>query len=200
MSNTQELMTFASAVVRKPAVIGAIAPSSATLAQRLAEVVPSHGAPTVVELGPGTGPVSAAIAARLPVHGRAVAVEIEPGLVDYLHRTRPELEVVHGDAAELHEVLAAAGIDRVDAVVSGLPWALIGKQTQEDIVDQVARALTPHGAFTTFAYVHALAMSPARRFRSLLRTRFDEVLPTRCVWRNTPPAITYVCRRPKIWD
>jgi phospholipid N-methyltransferase len=41
-------------------------------------------------------------------------------------------------------------------------------------------------------------MSPARRFRSLLRTRFDEVLPTRCVWRNTPPAITYVCRRPKV--
>lgn len=83
-------------------------------------------------------------------------------------------------------------------MVSGLPWALLGVAVQERIVDQVVEALTPHGAFTTFAYVHALPLSPARRFRSLLRTRFDEVLPTHCVWRNTPPAITYVCRRPKV--
>ena len=198
MSSTQEFRTFASAVVRKPATIGAIAPSSTTLARRLAEVVPSHGAPTVVELGPGTGSVSAAIVERLPVDGRAVAIEIDEVLVDYLRRTRPELDVVHGDAAELGTVLAEAGVDRVDAVVSGLPWALLGDETQARIVDQVVEALTPHGVFTTFAYVHALPMSPARRFRSLLRTRFDEVLPTRCVWRNTPPAITYVCRRPKV--
>ncbi|HJP73167.1 MAG TPA: methyltransferase domain-containing protein [Pseudonocardiaceae bacterium] len=200
MNSTQELKMFASVVVRKPAVVGAIAPSSAMLAQRLAEVVPTVGTPTVVELGPGTGSVSAAISARLPASGRAVAVEIDATLVDYLRRTRPELEVVHGDAADLAMLLAGAGIERADAVVSGLPWALLGKQVQERIVDQVARALAPHGAFTTFAYVHALPMSPARRFRALLRTRFDEVLPTRCVWRNTPPAITYVCRRPKIRD
>lgn len=198
MSSTQELRTFASAVVRTPATIGAIAPSSAILAQRLAEVVPSVGAPTVVELGPGTGSVSAAIADRLPPAGRAVAVEIDQVLVDYLHRTRPGLDVVHGDAAELDTVLAEAGVDRVDAVVSGLPWALLGVAVQERIVDQVVGALSAHGVFTTFAYVHALPLAPARRFRSLLRTRFDEVLPTRCVWRNTPPAITYVCRRPKV--
>ena len=76
--------------------------------------------------------------------------------------------------------------------------ALLGVAVQERIVDQVVDALAPHGVFTTFAYVHALAMAPARRFRALLRTRFDEVLPTRCVWRNAPPAITYVCRRPKV--
>jgi phospholipid N-methyltransferase len=138
------------------------------------------------------------VAARRIAHGRAV--EIDATLVAYLHRALPELEVVHGDAADLATVLAGTGIDRVDAVVSGLPWALLGRQVQERIVEQVARALTPHGAFTTFAYVHALALSPARRFRALLRTRFDEVLPTRCVWGNTPPAITYVCRRPKVRD
>lgn len=198
MSGTRELRTFASAVVRTPATIGAIAPSSATLAHRLAEVVPSDGAPTVVELGPGTGSVSAAIADRLPVRGRAVAVEIDEVLVDYLHRARPALDVVHGDAAHLGKVLVEAGIDRVDAVVSGLPWALLGVAGQERIMDQVVDALAPGGVFTTFAYLHALPMSPARRFRSLLRTRFDEVLPTRCVWRNTPPAITYVCRRPNV--
>jgi phosphatidylethanolamine/phosphatidyl-N-methylethanolamine N-methyltransferase len=83
----------------------------------------------------------------------------------------------------------------VDAVVSGLPGALLGVAAQERIVDQVVKALTPHGAF---AYVHALPLSPARRFRSLLCAGFDEVLPTRCVRRHTPPVITYGRRWPKV--
>ena len=33
------------------------------------------------------------------------------------------------------------------------------------------------------------------KFRRLLEATFDEVLLTRVVWANLPPAITYVCRR-----
>ncbi|WP_211225512.1 class I SAM-dependent methyltransferase [Amycolatopsis nigrescens] len=197
-STAQDLRTFVSAAARRPAVIGAIAPSSATLADRLASVVPSFGLPTVVELGPGTGSVSAAIARRLPEGGRQLAVEIDPELVEYLRRTRPELEVSYGDAADLRALLAVHGVGRVDAVVSGLPWALVGTGRQERILAEVTGALTPDGTFTTFAYLHALPLAPARRFRALLRSLFDEVLVTSVVWRNTPPAISYVCRRPVV--
>lgn len=55
--------------------------------------------------------------------------------------------------------------------------------------------LAADGVFTTSAYVHALATGPARRFRARLPALFDEVLITPVVWRNAPPAITYVCRR-----
>ena len=64
------------------------------------------------------------------------------------------------------------------------------------IVDATARSLRPGGSFTTFAYVHALSMNRARQFRALLGEVFDEVLTTRTVWWNLPPAVTYVCRRP----
>ena len=40
-------------------------------------------------------------------------------------------------------------------------------------------------------------MDGARRFRALLDEVFDEVLTTRTVWRNLPPAVSYVCRRPR---
>ena len=159
-------------------------------------MVPRSGGPVVVELGPGTGAVSAAIDRRLPEPGRHLAVEIDPGMCEYLRRTRPTLEVVPGDARQLAALLAERGVGRVDAVVSGLPWALFDPSTQESILGEVARLLAPAGAFTTFAYLHGMPLNTARRFRRTLAATFDEVVVSKTVWRNLPPAFGYVCRRP----
>lgn len=187
---------FLTAVLRNPGAVGAVAPSSPRLAAVLAAVVPRSGSPVVVELGPGTGSVSAIIERRLPPGGRHLAVELDGGLAAYLRRTRPNLEVVEGDAVRLGELLAERGVTRVDAVVSGLPWALFNQASQESVLHQVAAAIGPTGAFTTFAYLHAMPIPAARLFRRTLRAVFDEVLVSATVWGNLPPAFGYVCRRP----
>ncbi len=189
--------TFIERAVRKPNLVGAVAPSSPNLAREMAAVVPTSGRPVVVELGPGTGALSGAIAGRLPAGGRQVAIELDSGMVEYLRVELPWLEVVQGDAARLGELLGDAGIDAVDAVVSGLPWSIFPAKLQQDILDQVGAVLAPGGAFTTFAYVHALGMAGARQFRRRLDLSFDEVLTSHTVWRNVPPARIYVCRRPR---
>lgn len=187
---------FLAQAARKPSLVGAVAPSSPGLAREMAGVVPTSGSPVVVELGPGTGALSAAVAERLPAGGRHVAIELDAGMVRHLRAELPWLEVIQGDAAELKTLLREAGIESVDAVVSGLPWSIFSGQAQGRILDEVGRVLTPSGAFTTFAYLHALGMSGAKLFRRRLDVAFDEVLTTRTVWRNVPPARTYVCRRP----
>jgi phospholipid N-methyltransferase len=187
---------FLSAAVRRPATRGAIAPSSPRLGAVLASIVPSTGAPVVVELGPGTGAVSAVIAQRLPAGARHLAVELDPDMVTFLRRTRPELEVVPGNAANLGALLAERGVPSVDAVICGLPWALFDDPTQTALLAEISRAIGSTGAFTTFAYLHGMTLGAARRFRRTLRETFDEVLVTATVWRNLPPAFVYVCRRP----
>ncbi|MEU5846740.1 class I SAM-dependent methyltransferase [Saccharopolyspora shandongensis] len=189
--------TFIERAVRKPNLVGAVAPSSPNLAREMAAVVPTSGNPVVVELGPGTGALSGAIAKRLPAGGRQVAIELDAGMVEYLGSELPWLEVIQGDAARLGDLLADAGIDKVDAVVSGLPWSIFPAKLQHDILGQVGAVLAPGGAFTTFAYVHALGMAGAQQFRRRLDLSFDEVLTSRTVWRNVPPARIYVCRRPR---
>lgn len=190
--------TFLRAALRSPAAVGAVAPSSAGLAELLASIVPRDGAPVVVELGPGTGAISAAIDRRLPPAGRHLAVELDPDMVAYLRRTRPALEVVPGDARELGALLAARDVTHVDAVISGLPWALFDTATQTAILAEVTRLIGPHGAFTTFAYLHGMPLHTARRFRRMLAATFDEMLISRTVWRNLPPAFGYICRRPTL--
>lgn len=188
---------FLAAALRRPATMGAVAPSSARLGAVLASVVPRTGEPVVVELGPGTGAVSAVIAEKLPVGARHLAVELDPAMVEYLRRTHPELDVVQGNAADLGKLLAERGITRADAVICGLPWALFDDATQTALLGEISAAIGDHGAFTTFAYLHGMTLGAARRFRRRLRDTFDEVLVSATVWRNVPPAFVYVCRRPR---
>ncbi len=190
---------FAARAARKPGLVGAVAPSSPHLAREMASIVPrtaSETGPVVVELGPGTGALSRAVRDRLPEGGRHLAIELDSGMVEHLRADLPWLEVVQGDAAKLRTLLADHGVDRVDAVISGLPWSIFPGELQRDILAEIGQVLVPGGAFTTFAYVHALGMSGARAFRNRLDLAFDEVLTSRTVWRNVPPARIYTCRRP----
>jgi phosphatidylethanolamine/phosphatidyl-N-methylethanolamine N-methyltransferase len=188
---------FLAAALRRPATMGAIAPSSPRLGAVLASVVPRAGKPVVVELGPGTGAVSAVIAEKLPAGARHLAVELDPDMVGFLRRTHPGLEVIQGNAADLGALLAERGITKVDAVICGLPWALFDDTTQTALLGEISRVIGDRGAFTTFAYLHGMTLGAARRFRRRLRDTFDEVLVSATVWRNLPPAFVYVCRRPR---
>lgn len=190
----KDLPLFLATALRRPTTVGAFWPTSPGLGEVLAEVVPSHGQPTVVELGAGTGAVSTEISRRLPPGGRQVAIEIDPKLADHLERTRPHLTVLRGDAADLDTLLSTPF---VDAVVSALPWSMFSEHTQRRILTQICRRLSPGAGFSTIAYLHALPVAGARRFRQLLHTCFDEVVITRTVWRNLPPAVAYICRRPR---
>ncbi|WP_433870293.1 class I SAM-dependent methyltransferase [Saccharopolyspora sp. CA-218241] len=192
----REYRTFATRALREPATFGAVLPTSRYVAEAVAEVVPSTGTPTVLELGPGTGPLSDALRSRIPDGSRHLAVEIDRGMVDYLRRAKPWLEVVEGDAAHLRTLLDEAGVRSADAVISSLPWTLLPPGEQRALLDEIARVLDPNGVFTTVTYLTTLWRDRTREFVGALDEVFDEVLPRSAVWRNVPPARVYACRRP----
>lgn len=196
VQQVSDLRAFAGVALRRQGVVGAVAPSSRSLARALTAVVPTTGPAVIVELGPGTGAISEAIRERLAPGSRQLAVEIDPGMVAHLRRARPWLNVLQGDAARLGALLDEQAVSRVDAVVSTLPWTLFPEDVQEPILGEVGRVLRPTGAFTTVTYLPAVPLARARRFRRRLRAAFDEVLTTGPVWRNVPPGLAYVCRRP----
>lgn len=183
--------------LRSPADIGAVAPSSPRLAEAVTAPVPELGDPVVVELGPGTGAFTSAIEKQLAGRGLQLAVEMNPRLAEQLRGRCRRVEVLNADASTLPMLLAERGVEKADVVVSGLPWASFSQQVQSEILTAVSNVLAPDGAFTTFGYVHAMRLSSALRFRQLLCSAFEEVVPGRTVWRNLPPALVYHARRPR---
>ncbi|MCX4963845.1 methyltransferase domain-containing protein [Streptomyces sp. NBC_00654] len=183
--------------LRSPMQVGAVAPSSRRLAAAVTAPVPEAGDPVVVELGPGTGAFTGMIQELLGGRGHHVAVEINPRLAGSLRRRFPRVEVLTAEAAELPRLLAACGHGSADVVISGLPWASLPERTQHETLCAVREVLPVDGAFTTFGYVHAMRLAPARRFRRMLGVNFEEVVAGRTVWGNLPPAFVYHSRRPR---
>lgn len=187
--------TFFTTAMRSPRMLGAATPTSQAVGEFVAQVVPSSGSPVVVELGPGTGSLSGPIHDRLPSGARHVGIELNDDLVKHLRTHRPWLELVHGDAGDLVALLDKLGIERVDAVISSIPWSLLAADEQNHILQQVTEVLVPHGAFTALTYLPAGRSAGGRYFRQTLSATFDEVL-THTTWLNVPPILHYVCRRP----
>lgn len=184
--------------LRSPFTVGAVAPSGESLADLITSPIPRDGDPLVVELGPGTGAFTGAIQQRLAGRGHHLAIELNQRFADLLATRYPQVDVAVADARHLREELTDRGLDHADVIVSGLPWAAFAPGLQDDLLRAVTHALAPHGAFTTFAYTYTRWAPPARRLRQSLGERFDEVVVSRTVWANVPPAFVYFCRRPRV--
>jgi phosphatidylethanolamine/phosphatidyl-N-methylethanolamine N-methyltransferase len=187
-----ERAVFLREFLHSPLRTAAVAPSSPGLAEQMVAAVPEDGDPVVVELGPGTGSFTAAIQRRLAGRGRHIAIELNPSMAAHVSRRYPGVEVVTGAAADLPEVLVAHGIRGADHVVSGLGWSAF----TGSLVGTISASLAPAGVFTQFAYTCWRWMPPARGLLNQLRLAFGEVVITRTVWRNLPPALVYMSRRP----
>jgi phosphatidylethanolamine/phosphatidyl-N-methylethanolamine N-methyltransferase len=192
----RDLLLFTQALLRSPREVGAIAPSSFVLGDRLAAVVPRRDDAVIVELGAGTGVVTTRIERRRSPKSTFLVFERNSQLATEVRRQVPGAHVIADDARRLRLHLEEHSLTTVDAIVCGLPWANFSQEEQSELLDVITSVLGTGGVFTTFAYVHALVLPQARQFRDALAARFDEVLPTRTVLRNLPPAITYVCRTP----
>ncbi|MFE2094440.1 class I SAM-dependent methyltransferase [Streptomyces sp. NPDC059460] len=195
MSST--LIPFIREFVKAPTVVASMIPSSKALARQVASPIPSTGHPVVVELGPGTGAFTRTIQERLDGRGRHIALDVNERFTALLTERFPAVDALTADARDLPALLTERGLSQADAIVSGLPWASFRPERQRELLDAVVHALSPRGAFTTFAYIHARRSTPACRLRRSLADRFEEVVLGRTVWANLPPALVYHCRRPR---
>ncbi len=188
-------VNFLGAFVKRPFDTGAVAPSSARLAERMIEGMGLAEAETVVELGPGTGVFTRMIETRIRPEAHLLCLEINPQLAQVLAARYPRARVVNDGAENLAQHLEAEGRSSTDCVISGLPWVAFSRERQERLLAAVVGALRPGGRFATFAYIHASWLPPGRRFRRLLASRFQRIETSAVVWRNLPPAFVYRCQK-----
>lgn len=194
---TTDRALFLREFVRSPFRTASVIPSSASLAAQMIAALPASGEPVVVELGPGTGAFTEVIQRRLAGRGRHLAIELNPTMSEHLSRRFPSVELVTGYADELPDILADRRLPAADVVISGLPWSAFAGQRGRTLIDTIATSLSPAGVYTQFSYSWTRWAPPAQRQRRQLRSSFEEVVTSRTVWRNLPPASVYFARRPR---
>jgi phosphatidylethanolamine/phosphatidyl-N-methylethanolamine N-methyltransferase len=178
--------------VRNPRHVGAIAPSSRVLAQAMVDGLSLSDAARIVELGPGTGAFTSAIVDRLGPSARFLAIEVDEVFAGRLREQWPGLDCASASAASLPAIAKQRGIDPVDHILSGLPFASLPVDETTQILDGIRETLRSGGTFTTFQYVHAYGLPSAIAFREELARRLGSEPTRTLVVRNIPPA--YVLR------
>ncbi len=179
----------------RPMRIGAVCASSRVLCRQMIREIGLEQAKALAELGPGTGVITREILRAKPDGAQFFAVELDPGLYRQLCRSFPELTAFNANATELSRLREEVNAPKLDAVISGLPWAIFPASLQRALLGAILENLAEDGCFTTFAYLHGLMMPTGIRFRRLLQQYFEEITMSRVVWRNLPPAVVYRCRR-----
>ncbi len=188
---TRFLLAFA----RHPSKIGALAPSSRTLARAMCVGLEVGDDELLLEFGPGTGPFTDQIRHNIPDPACYLGIERDAGFVGLLQKRHPDLSFVTGSAEHAAEFSRHASEKAVGSIISGLPFAILPASVQDGIIDGIVRLLPAGGMFRTFQYVHAYALPSAVRFRRRMAAILGPCQRSRPVLRNMPPAFVLSWQR-----
>lgn len=178
-----DLLPFVKRFVSKPTQVGSIIPSSKYLCRHMMRQIPWDKTQTIVELGPGTGVFTKEILRRKARKTRFFVVERDPTFQNMLRNRFPGL-MIRNEAVQLPLYMKELGIHQVDAIVSGLPFAVLPDEKREQILDRIVDSLVDDGIFVTFQY--------SLQLKDELEKRFERVEIT-FTMLNLPPAFIYTC-------
>ncbi|MCZ8512267.1 phospholipid methyltransferase [Paenibacillus filicis] len=184
-ASIHEKLLFFNRFMTAPKQIGSVVPSSRFLCAKMIQSAPWHTIESVAELGPGTGVITEYIRKSKTDSTKVLLFEKEPLLRNQLAQRFPEF-ACYPDAGKLEEAVRSEGIDRLDCVLSGLPFFNFSPRVREELLHQIHLSLKPGGLFIAFQY--------SLQMRGLLSEHF-ELEALRFVPFNVPPAFVYVCRK-----
>ncbi len=179
---------FLRGLVQRPRLVGAIAPSSATLARALAAQIPDSPGP-ILELGPGTGIVTEAILARGIAPERLTAIEYDADFAQRVAERFPGMRVIAGDAYDLANTLGEAFTQPFAAIVSSLPLLNEAPARRQKLLDDAFDRLAPGAPFIQFSY----GLKPP-----VAATPPISVNRAALIVLNLPPARVWVYRKTSI--
>ncbi|MGH7244687.1 MAG: class I SAM-dependent methyltransferase [Phycisphaerales bacterium] len=182
---------FLAEFISNPGRMGAVAASSPGLAKRIADQIDFTKTNSIVEYGPGTGVVTKELLARMKPGTKFFAIERSADLAKICRQRLPQVKLYEESAEIVDELTRREGIESLDVVVSGLPWASFPDDLQDRILHATLRALKPGGKFVMFGYRVGLYTPAGRRFHAKLPRYFDNMRRSGSVWLNIPPALVF---------
>jgi phosphatidylethanolamine/phosphatidyl-N-methylethanolamine N-methyltransferase len=171
---------FLKGVMSTPKTVGAIMPTSARMANRMASIIDIGSGLPVLELGPGTGVITKAILDTGVKPEKLVSVEYSSDFVRHLRGKYPGVNFITGDAFSLAETLQDYRGQKFDCVISGIPLLNFPMHQRVKLIEDLLKLVPTGRPVVQFSYG---PVSPVvARPDSYTIKHFDFVM------RNIPPA------------
>lgn len=180
-----EKIIFFKNFINNPRQIGSIIPSSKRLSKKMANQIDYSNAKNIIELGPGVGPYTDIILKRKREETKYFAFEKNDDMRRILKEKYKQIKI-YNKAEEMTEIMQRNNIDKVDYIISGLPFTVLEKDIRETILEQVYNNLEKGGKFITFQYSLDLY--------KYLKKKYNK-LEIKFVPLNIPMTFIYVCTK-----
>lgn len=184
----KEFLIFLSNFIKYPKEVGAMAPSSRFLRDKMMNHIDFRNAKNIVELGPGIGIFTKNILQRSGSGTTLFCFEVNKEFCAYLSSNIPDekLVVINESAENLRNSLKKFELQKADCIVSSLPFLDFSAAKRRKIINEVKQSLKDKGKFVLFQYT--------TRIENMLEANFSNV-EKNFVLLNVPPAFLYVCEK-----
>lgn len=166
--------------------VGAMAPSSKYLAQKMMQNIDFNSTKVIVELGPGTGVFTDEIIGKMSENSHLLVFELNDLFFESLNKriSDPRVHVIHDSAEHIERYLEQYQLEKADIVVSSLPLAVFSEELRELVLSASHRSLKPTGRYIQFQY--------SLQSKKLLKNLYSKVSIAFTPF-NFPPAFVYTC-------
>jgi len=176
---------FFKGFVKHPVMVGSIIPSSSRTVKKMLSRVDWQNCDLFVEYGPGVGTFCQPVLDRLKPGATLLVIDLNEDFIEYLQKTFHDSRfiAVHGSAADVNEIIADAGFDHADYILSGLPFSTLPDNLGPKIAAETGKAVRSGGAFLVYQF-----RARARDFMEPHFARIDKgfefwnILPCHLFW------------------
>ena len=182
VTSARGIFRFTLSLLKNPASVGALFPSSPQLSSLVASQVDGESS-HVLEIGAGTGSITDALLNSGLPSSRLLVIERDPALVAHLRKRFPHVRVRCGDAKDAKAILDEEGLSEVQTLISSLPISNLNGPDRIAIVRGMMAALAADGQLIQYTYAANCPFPTARL--QLEAERLGRV------WMNIPPAVVW---------
>ena len=170
--------------------VGAMAPSSKYLAQKMMQNIDFKTAEVIVELGPGTGVFTDEIIEKMSEKAHLLVFELNDLFYDSLKKriNHPRVHIIHDSAEHIERYIEEFHLTKADVVVSSLPLAVFSDELRDLVLTASHRSLKTTGKYIQFQY--------SLQAKKLLKNLYSKV-SIAFTPLNFPPAFVYTCDKNK---
>ena len=181
--------------------VASVAPTSFVSVRSICKKIDRTRPVVVVEYGPGTGAFTRHLKKRLHPDSLIIAIELNKKFADRVarfanvkRRSGAKLNVVHGNAKEVGDILRQFGQRSADYVISGIPFSFLSEKDKTEIVTRTFEVLANDGLFLVYQISFKMSDYLERSFPHVKETKELFNIPPLCVMEASKTAISAIAR------
>jgi len=163
--------------------VASVTPSSKFSVRKICTKINFNKKNIIVEYGPGTGVFSEYLLKSMSPDSKLVLIETNKYFVEELRKIKDERVLVfHDNAENVAQILHQCNINKVDYVISGIPFSFFNENLKRKIIENTYNSLSDGGKLLIYQFSHNIKKYLQQYFKDIYSELDILNIPPLCIF------------------